>query len=88
MDVFFSLKMMPYGKNIKTFGVSSTMILKDNLIGSLTAIILFFFWKKKLDGDEATDSHEKNVVKLDSNHTCLAIMSLKSAIEKDENSYP
>ena len=35
-------------------------------------------------GDEVTDK----VPKVDSNHTCLAVISFYSALRKDENSYP
>ena len=38
-------------------------------------------------GDEVTDFYDKKIPKVDSNHTCLAIMSLDSAHKKDENYY-
>ena len=42
---------------------------------------------KSLD-DEVTDFYDKNIPKLDSNHTCLAVNSLDSVLKKDENYYP
>ena len=34
---------------------------------------------------EVTDSNNKQFLKVDSNHTCLAVMSLDSAFNKDGN---
>ena len=42
----------------------------------------------KSHGDEVTDFYDKKIPKVDSNHTCLAVISLDSALEKDENCYP
>ena len=44
--------------------------------------------KIKSRGDEVTDFYVKIIPKLDSNHTCLAVISLDSALKKDENYYP
>ena len=44
--------------------------------------------KIKSHGDEVTDLYDKNIPKIDSNHTCLAVISLDSALKKDENYYP
>ena len=38
-------------------------------------------------GDEVTDFYNKSIPKVDSNHTCLAVISLDSALKKDENCY-
>ena len=38
--------------------------------------------------DEVTDFYDKEIPKVDSNHNCLAIMSLDSALNKDGNYYP
>ena len=48
------------------------------------------FLKNKIKpyGDEATDFYHKEIPKVDSNHTCLAVISLDSALKKDENYYP
>ena len=44
--------------------------------------------KIKFHGDEVTDLYDKKVPKVDSNHTCLAVISLDSALKKDDNYYP
>ena len=44
--------------------------------------------KIKSHGDEVTDFYDKEFPKVDSNHTCLEIISLDSALIKDENNYP
>ena len=38
--------------------------------------------------DEAIDFHDKEIYKVGSNYTCLAVMSLGSVLKKDENYYP
>ena len=49
-----------------------------------------FFLKIKIksDGDKATGFHDKGIPKVGSNHTCLAVISLDSALKKDGNYYP
>ena len=42
----------------------------------------------KSQGDEVTDFDDKEIPKVDSNHTCLAVISLDFALKKDENYYP
>ena len=44
--------------------------------------------KIKSNGDEVTDFYDKNIPMVDSNHTYLAVISLVSAHQKDENQYP
>ena len=44
--------------------------------------------KIKSYGDEVTDFHDKEIPKVDSNHTCLAVISLDFALNKDGNCYP
>ena len=44
--------------------------------------------KKNSDEDEVTDFYVKEIPKVDSNHTCLAVISLDSAFKKGENYYP
>ena len=41
--------------------------------------------KIKCCNDEATDFHNKEICKVGSNHTCLAVIRLDSALKKDEN---
>ena len=43
--------------------------------------------KIKSYGHEITDFYDKKFPKLDSNHTCLAVISLNSALKKDGNYY-
>ena len=38
-------------------------------------------------GNEVTDFYDKEILKIDSNHTCLAVISLDSALNKDRNYY-
>ena len=44
--------------------------------------------KIKSYGDEVTDFYNKEIPKVDSNHTCLAITSFDSALKKDDSYYP
>ena len=44
--------------------------------------------KIKYHGYEATDLYNKKIPELDSNHACLAVISLDSALKKKENCYP
>ena len=53
--------------------MKSLLISKKNLIASLSIIKTFC---------------DKEIPKADSNHTCLAVISLDSALKKDENYYP
>ena len=41
--------------------------------------------KIKSNGDAVTDFYDKKVSKLDSNHTCLVVISLDSALKKDDS---
>ena len=47
----------------------------------------FLKTKIKSRGDGVTDFCDKGIPKLNSNHTCLAIISLDSALKKDEIYY-
>ena len=44
--------------------------------------------KIKSNGNEVTYFYDKEIPKVDSNHTCLAVVSLDSALKKDEDYYP
>ena len=48
----------------------------------------FLKTKIKSHGDEATDFYDKKIPKVDSNHTCLLVISSDSALKKNENYYP
>ena len=41
--------------------------------------------KIKFHGDEVADFYNKKIPKVDSNHTCLTVISLDCALKKDEN---
>ena len=43
--------------------------------------------KIKSHGDEVTDFYDKKIPKVDYNHTCLVVISLDSALKKNENYY-
>ena len=43
--------------------------------------------KIKSHVDEVTDIYDKKISKLDSNHTCLAVISLDSALKKSGSYY-
>ena len=49
-----------------------------------------FFLKNKVKshGYEVTDFYDKNIFKVDSNYTCLAVISLDSALKKDLEKWP
>ena len=45
----------------------------------------FLKTKIKSYDDEVTDFYDKNIPKVDSNQTCLTVISLDSAVEKKKN---
>ena len=73
-------------ENIILFGMKSALISKRNLTASMS-IIKFLKTKIKSHGGEITDFYDKEIPKVDSNHTCLAVISLDSALIKDDNYY-
>ena len=48
----------------------------------------FLKTKIKSHGDEVTDFYDKKIPKVDFSHTCLAVISLDSALDKNGNYYP
>ena len=46
---------------------------------------MFLKTKVKSYGDEVADFYNKEITKVDSNHTCLAVIILDSALKKNEN---
>ena len=58
---------------------------KRNLIASLSIINIIWKSKIKSHGDRITDFYNQKNPKLDSNHTCFAVISLDSALKKDNN---
>ena len=55
---------------------------------NLSIIKIFLKTKMKSYGDEVTDFYGREIPMVDSNHTCLAVISLDSALNKDRNYYP
>ena len=70
----FWLKIMTW-KNIMLCGIKSALILKNNLIARLS-IKNILKTKLKSYGDEVTDFYDKEITKVGSDHTCLAVISL------------
>ena len=85
--MYFLLKMMSYWKNIILFGIKSVLILKKEVDRKLVNNKKFLNPKIKSYGDEATDFHDKDIPKMDSNHTRLAVINVDFALKKDENYY-
>ena len=57
------------------------------MIASLSTIKNF--WKPKSHNDEVTDFYDKKIPKVNSNNnTCSAVISLDSALDKDDNYHP
>ena len=44
--------------------------------------------KIKVHVDEVTDFYDKEIPQIDYTHTCLAVISLGSALKTDDNYYP
>ena len=59
-----------------------------NLIISLSIIKKCLKSKIESHGDEVTYFYDKKMPMLDSNHTCLDIISMDSSLKKDKNYYP
>ena len=62
--------------------------MKEELDSKLVQNKDFLKTKIKSHGDKVTDFYDKKFPKVDSNHTCLAVISLDSSLKKDENYYP
>ena len=75
--------MMTYYKTIILFGTKSVLISKKNLIASLSKTKFFLKTKIKSHGDVVTDFYEKEISKVDSNQTCLAVISSDFSLQKD-----
>ena len=50
-------------------------------------VFFVFKNKKKSHGDEVTDFYDKEIPKVDSNHTFLAVITLDYVLKKDESYY-
>ena len=65
------------------FGIESATVLKKNLISNLSSTKLFWNSENKPYGDESTNIHDKELPKVDSNYTCLAVISFDSVFKMD-----
>ena len=81
--------MTTYGKNIILFGIKSALILKKKKEFDSKPVYHKQFLKSQIKsyGDEPSDFRDKQIPKVGSNHTWFAVISLVSAINKDENYY-
>ena len=63
------------------------MLIIAVLLAELAKISI---WLKKAEknGYEGADFYNKEIPKVKSNHACLAVIGLDSALKKDENYYP
>ena len=60
------------------FGIGSEPVYNQNFLKT----------KTRSAGNEVTNFYGEKFSKVDSNHTCLAVISLDSALTKDRNYYP
>ena len=65
-----------------------TACIKRILIANLSIKKTTKKTRIKSHGDKVTDFYDKEYPTVDSNHTCLAVISLDSALKKYENHYP
>ena len=77
----FLIEDMTYLKNRK-----SALILKKELDSEPTYKKGFLKTEIKAHGDELPNFQDKQIPKLDSSYSCLAVIGLDSALKKDENS--
>ena len=92
MDVFFYF-FMTYQKIIILFDtawdkVSADIKKKKEFDSKPVYNKEFLKTKIKSHGDEVTDFYDKKIPMVDSNHTCLGVVSLDSALKKDEIYFP
>ena len=85
----FWLNMITYGKNIILFGIKSALILKKKKGSDSKPVYHKHFLKSQIKsyGDEPSDFQDKQIPKVGSNYTWFTVISLVSAINKDENYY-
>ena len=76
--------MITHFKSLILFGIKSAQILKRNLIVNYLQEKLLIT-KVKSYGDEATDFHNKEMPKINSDYTCSAVINVDSGFKKDEN---
>ena len=69
------------------FGINSVLILEKEFGSEPVSNKRFLKTKLKSHGDEVADFYDKKIPELDSNHTCLEVISLDSLLKKDDNYY-
>ena len=77
--------MMTYQKNIILFGIKSR--IRKEFDCEPVYNKNFMETKIKSHSDEVTDFYDEKILKVDSNHTCLAVISSDSALKKGNNYY-
>ena len=75
-------------ENYNTIWDKISADIKKDLIASLSKTKFFLKTKIKSHGDVVTDFYEKEISKVDSNQTCLAVISSDFSLQKDENYCP
>ena len=76
----YAFQSMIYSKDEILFDINSVLISKKNLRGSL-----YKLQKIMNKSDEITNFYEKDIPKMDSSHTCLAVSSSNFVLNKNEN---
>ena len=80
---FFWFKMVTHWKSLILFGIKSILITKKLIILNLSIINIFKAKTKSYD-DEAARFQIKEIPKVDSNHTCSAVININSALKRRE----
>ena len=79
MHVFFNLRRWLIGKNLILFRINSALILNVEFDIELVC---------NKNHNKAIDFHDKEIPKAGSNHTCVAVITIDSALKKEEKYYP
>ena len=78
----YAIQSMIYSKYEILFDINSVLMSKMNLRGSL-----YKLQKIMNKSDEITNFYDKDIPKVDSSHTCLAVSSSNFVLNKNENYY-
>ena len=84
----FCLKVITYWKNLTLFGKKAVVILKKEFDSMSVYNKKLLKTKIKSYGDELTDLYDKEIPKVESNHTCIVVISLDSALKKEKSYFP
>ena len=60
------------------------------ILYGIKSVVIKKFLKAKIksNGNEVTDFYDKKIPEVDSNHTCLAVISLDSTLKEEKSYYP